>query len=116
MLFIDPYSAVLNKILFVNAQHFLKLRYRDTVVFRTKNEWMSRSWSFDSLQTINYTFPAVACWKSIVWSFSVLWWCNENLTGPSASIYFSSFLECLSLRVPSGVASPQIWGGQIFWL
>jgi len=41
-----------------------------------------------------------------------------TISGQSASITASSFLECLSLylRVPGDVASPQIWGGQIFSL
>ena len=46
-----------------------------------------------------------------IWLFSRLIWSSLLVT-----TWQPCFLGCLSLCVPSGVASPQIWGGQSFWL
>jgi len=51
----------------------------------------------DSLQTTNFTFSAVTCWKNILWSFSMPLWCNKFLPGQSARIYCFEFLGYLSL-------------------
>jgi len=67
----------------------------------------------DSLQSTSFTFLAVT-WRNIVWSFSVPMWWNKHFPGQSASIYCFKFLGCLSLRVPSEVASQKMFLGKIF--
>jgi len=91
---------------------FLKLRYRDIVEFRTKNRMDGEKLVIDSLQTINFHFSRCDV-ENIVWSFSMPLCCNKHLPGKIPFIALR-FLGCLSLRVPSGVASPQYRGGQIF--
>ena len=86
----------LNKIFSTYCTVFLKLRYGDMAVFRTKNWMNEQKLVIDSLQTMNFTFPAVM-WKNIVWSFSTSLWCNEDLPGKS-TIYCFEFFGCLSLR------------------
>jgi len=69
-------------------------RYR-RVSYKKLSAWAGgEKLVIDSLQTTNFTFPAVTCWKNIVRSFSVPLWCNEHPPGQT------SFLGCLSLRVP----------------
>jgi len=47
-------------------------------------------------------FGAMGSFHGLIWPFLLM------------TTWQPCFLGCLSLRIPSGVASPQIWGGQIF--
>jgi len=82
MLFFDPYSVVSKKIFSTYWTVFLKLRYHDTVAFRTKN-WMDEKLVIDSLQTshlpmwrgqtLSYHFQcpcgAMKCYHPLLWVF-----------------------------------------------
>jgi len=120
MLLVDPYSAVSNNIFppYCMPTVFLQVRYRDMVAFRTKNcvaEQEIKSWSLTrcKLQTSQILLWRVGTTLSDHFQCP----CNpiNTFQGEVPAFIDSSFFGMFVLGVPSGVASPQIWSGEMFW-
>ena len=93
--FIDQHFAVSNNFFSTYGTVFLKLRYRDTVAFCTKN-WMHEKLVTDSLQTSRFQIFS----DHFQCPYDAL--CNKHLPGhsPSIIIAFEFFGMSVSTRTP----------------
>jgi len=110
-------DAFLSTHILLSLINFVNLLYSTSKMALPRHSRVSyKSWMdeqklvMDSLQTINFTFPAVT-WKNIAWSFSMPLWCNKHLPRKS-TIYCFAFFGMFVSRVLSGVASSQNWAGK----